>query len=275
MIEKAYGKINISLNLVGRRADGYHELDMVMVPVNVYDTVYMSKSDEMSFESDSELRWDESNIMYKAVELMKHEYNIKSNYKIRLIKRIPAQAGMAGGSADCAAVLRLINRIEKLGLTAEQLAQTGVRLGADVPFCIYQQAARVKGIGERIRVLADHEKYQVILIKPQEGVSTAEAFRSADNGECEHPDMDLVEEKYLKHELTQDVMGNSLQQPAIKLVPVIADIINECRKAGFDKVLMTGSGSTVFVLHDGESDVAPFVRRMKKKYIFVINTQII
>ena len=106
MIEKAYGKINISLDIVGKRSDGYHELDMIMVPVGIYDTLYLKKDKEMSFVSNCALRWDESNLIYKAVMLMKKTFSLDSNYSIRLIKRIPEQAGMAGGSADCAAVRR-------------------------------------------------------------------------------------------------------------------------------------------------------------------------
>lgn len=275
MIEKAYGKINISLDIVGKRSDGYHELDMIMVPVGIYDTLYLKKDKEMSFVSNCSLRWDESNLIYKAVMLMKKTFSLDSNYSIRLIKRIPEQAGMAGGSADCAAVMRLINKVEKLCLSREELAGLGVKLGADVPFCIYQEAARVKGIGEKIRALPEHEKYDVVIIKPDKGVSTAAAFKMADEGECLHPGMDKVEELYLSHGELETVMGNSLQQPAISMLPEIEDILNECKKAGFTKSLMTGSGSAVFALVEKHQNVTEFIKRMKKKYKFTYKTQII
>lgn len=275
MIEKAYAKINISLNIVGKRSDGYHELDMIMVPVNIYDTLYLKKSQEMSFVSDCALKWDSSNLIYKAVMLMKETYSLNNSYSIRLIKRIPEQAGMAGGSADCAAVMRLINRVEKLGLSKEELADLGVRLGADVPFCIYQQAARVQGIGEKIRLLPEYEKYDVLIIKPEKGVSTKLAFEMADNNECKHPDMDEIEKLYLNHGELEKVMGNSLQIPAIKLLPDIEEIINECRNKGFNKCLMTGSGSAVFVLLEKHQNVSLFINELKKKYNFAYKTQII
>lgn len=275
MIEKAYAKINISLNIIGRRTDGYHELDMIMVPVSLYDTIYMSKAREMSFESDTALGWNEGNLMYRAVELMKERFDLRSNYRVKLIKRIPEQAGMAGGSADCAAVLRLINRLEKLNLSNEQLAEIGVSLGADIPFCVYQKPARVQGIGEKIRLLEDHKRYDVILIKPSEGVSTGKAFNLADSSECEHPDMDKVEECYLKQEGLEKVMGNSLQKPAISLLPAIGEIIEEARAAGFDRVLMTGSGSAVFILVNEKDDVRKMMKHYQKKYKFVTKCHII
>ena len=275
MIEKAYAKINISLNVVGRRDDGYHELDMIMVPVSLYDTIYMNKAEKMSFESNTSLKWDETNLMYRAVMLMKEIYGIDSNYRVKLIKRIPEQAGMAGGSADCAAVLRLISRLEKLGLSREELAQLGVKLGADVPFCVYQQPARVQGIGEKIRLLGEHDRYDVLIIKPEEGVSTGKCFALADGTECEHPDMDKVEECYLNQKGLEKVMGNSLQKPAISLLPEIGEIINEAKSMGFDKVLMTGSGSAVFVLVHENEDVRKIMLCFKKKYKFVFKCHII
>ena len=275
MIEKAYAKINISLNIVGKRADGYHELDMIMVPVNIYDTLYLKKSREMSFVTESELKWDNSNLIYRAVMLMKETYSLNSNYSIRLVKRIPEQAGMAGGSADCAAVMRLINKVEKLGLSNGELADLGVRLGADVPFCIYQQAARVQGIGEKIRLLPEHEKYDVLIIKPEKGVSTKLAFEMADTGDCEHPAMDEVEKLYLSHGELEKAMGNSLQKPAIILLPEIGEILNDCKKAGFNRCLMTGSGSAVFVLLAKHQNVTEFRKSLLKKYKFVCKTQII
>ena len=275
MIEKAYAKINISLNIIGKRADGYHELDMIMVPVSLYDTVHLNRAEEMSFESNTSLGWNEGNLMYRAVELMKDRFDLKSNYRVRLIKRIPEQAGMAGGSADCAAILRLINRLEKFGLTDEQLAEIGVSLGADVPFCVHQKPARVQGIGEKIRLLGEHDRYDVIIVKPSEGVSTGRAFALADSSEGEHPDMDKVEECYLKQEGLEKVMGNTLQKPAISLVPVIGEIIEEARSAGFDKVLMTGSGSAVFMLIDGNENVRKMMNQYQKKYKFVTKCHII
>lgn len=275
MIEKAYAKINISLDIKGRRADGYHELDMIMVPISLYDTLYMSRADEMSFESNTSLGFDEGNLIYKAVMLMKETFKLQSDYRIKLIKRIPEQAGLAGGSADCAAVLRLINRIEKLGLSEEQLAELGVKLGADVPFCIYQKAARVQGIGEKIRLLPQYERYDAVLIKPDEGVSTGKCFTIADSTDCDHPDMDEVEKCYLKHEGLEKVMGNSLQKPAISLLPAIGDIINECRKLGYEKVLMSGSGSAVFVLTERNEDVRKILKTFKKKYKFAAKYHIL
>ena len=182
---------------------------------------------------------------------------------------------MAGGSADCAAVLRLINRLEKLGLNTKELADIGVKLGADVPFCVYQQPARVQGIGEKIRLLGEHDRYDILIIKPEEGVSTGKCFALADSTECEHPDMDKVEECYLAHNGLEKVMGNSLQKPAISLLPEIGEIINEARMMGYDRVLMTGSGSAVFILIQKNEDTRKISNHFKKKYKFVSKYHII
>ena len=275
MIEKAYGKVNISLDIVGIREDGYHLLDMIMVPVNIYDTLEMVKAEETTFTSNTDLPYDSGNLIYKAVELMKKEFSISSNYRIKLIKRIPQQAGMAGGSADAAAVLRLINRLEKLNLSNQQLADLGVRLGADVPFCVYQKPARVQGIGEKIRLLDLKQTYGIVIVKPFEGVSTREAFRLADSSECVHPDMDEVERRFLNHDDPQSVMGNSLEASAISLVEQISEVKQEMKKAGFASPLMTGSGSAVFALLDGAEKVRKLPENWKKRFDFSAITSII
>ena len=275
MKEKAYGKINVGLNIVGKREDGYHLLDMIMVPVDIYDTLEITIADNTSFTSNTSLPWDKRNLIYRAVELMKERYGLKHEYEVRLTKRIPEQAGMAGGSSDAAAALRLINRLEKLDLSLEQLAEIGVRLGADVPFCVYSRPARVQGIGEKIRLLELKEGYDVLLVKPAKGVSTAECFRLADESDCAHPDIDELERRFLNHEDMTGIIGNSLEASAIKLLPEIAEIKQELIREGFANPLMTGSGSAVFALLEKGIDCEGFINKGQKKYDFCIKTTLL
>lgn len=274
MIELAYGKINISLDVIGKMANGFHELDSIMVPVSLHDTLYINKAAEDSFESNTDLQYDDSNLIYKAVKLMRERYSLKGGLRIKLIKRIPQQAGLGGGSADAAAVLRLLNRLYKLHLSKDQLALLGEELGSDVPFCVYQKSARCTGRGEKIRLLASHAGYKVVLIKPEQGVNTKEAFELTDREEILHPDMDRIEEAYVKHEPLEDLLGNSLEKAAVTLVPEIKEIEERCRELGFKEVVMTGSGSTVFVLAEKGRHLRELVEDMKKKYDFVLETEI-
>jgi 4-diphosphocytidyl-2-C-methyl-D-erythritol kinase len=274
MIELAYGKINISLDVVGKMANGFHELDSIMVPVSLHDTIYINKAAEDSFESNTDLQWDDSNLIYKTVKLMRERYGIKGGLRIKLIKRIPKQAGLGGGSANAAAVLRLLNRLYKLHLSRDELAQLGAELGSDVPFCVYQKAARCKGRGEKIRLLGSHAGYKAVLIKPEQGINTKEAFELTDREQILHPDMEIIEKAYVNHEPLEELLGNSLEKAAIKLVPEIGEIKNRCRELGFKEVIMTGSGSTVFVLAEKERHLRELVEEMKKKYDFVLETEI-
>ena len=274
MIELAYGKINISLDVVGRMANGFHELDTIMVPIKLHDTLYIDRADQDSFESNVNLSWDKNNLIYKAVMLMREKYSLKGGLSIRLVKRIPQEAGLGGGSADAAAALRLLNRMYKLHLSLAELAELGEQLGSDVPFCVYQRSARCKGRGEEIRILPDNPNYKIVLIKPEKGVSTAEAFKLTDSEKIYHPDMDTIEKAYVSHKPLKGLLGNSLERAAIRLVPEIKAIKENCINMGFENTIMTGSGSTVFVLAEKGRHLRKLALEMKKKYDFVIVTEI-
>lgn len=165
MKEFANAKVNLGLDVVGERADGYHLLDMIMVPLALGDDIDIEISDEDCFTSNTSLGWDKGNLMYRAVELMRQEYGIREHFKIDLHKRIPMQAGLAGGSADCAAVMRAVNVLCDLGLSEAELMKLGVRLGADVPYCIFNKPARVQGIGEVVSPIEIKKNYHILLVK--------------------------------------------------------------------------------------------------------------
>ncbi|MGL5978567.1 MAG: 4-(cytidine 5'-diphospho)-2-C-methyl-D-erythritol kinase [Erysipelotrichaceae bacterium] len=248
---QANAKINLALDVVTRLDNGYHDLDMIMMPLALHDEIELSCSDDMQYVIDgSDLAMDEHNTIVKAVNLMKATFAIEQNFHIKVTKHIPMQAGLAGGSADAAAVLRGINSLLNLGLGIETLASLGKQIGADVPFCVYNTCARVKGIGEKIRPISNTLQTHVLLVKPNVGVSTPEAFRTLDFTTLHHPDIDAMEQALTNRDWDALVAttGNSLEQSAFVLAPSVAQIKQELQELGFSYVLMSGSGSTVFAL---------------------------
>lgn len=270
MKEFANAKINLGLNVVGEREDGYHLLDMIMVPLTLGDEIDIELSDQDCFSSNTSLGWDKGNLMYRAVELLRQKYGVKEHFHITLDKRIPMQAGLAGGSADCRAVLRAVNQLCQLDLSLQELMDLGVTLGADVPFCLFNKPARVKGIGEDVRGISIKKKYHVLLIKPEEGVSTAEVFRAYKP--TVSYDMDALENRLCHGEKLP--LGNALEQPAMEILPQIRTIKQQCLDLGYDDVLMSGSGSCVFVLSTRKRELNKIYSYMKNIYSFVIMSEI-
>lgn len=275
---KAHAKINLCLNVVCKREDGYHELEMIMVPLSLHDTIYIEAAEEDLFTcSDESLAMDEHNTVVKAVYLMREHFHIQQAFHIHVDKKIPAQAGLAGGSADGAAVIRGIAQYMKLNVSIEELAQLGKQIGADVPFCVMQTCAIVKGIGEKITPFAMHCDFDILLVKPEEGVPTGKAFSMLNFEACPHPDCDKVK-SYLeedKFDNLSEVISNSLEYSAFQIVPVIEDIKNELKCLGFPAVLMSGSGSTVFALTRDKKQLEQAETYMKKKGYYVCRTHII
>lgn len=247
----AYAKINLCLDVIGKRPDGYHELDMIMMPLCLHDTLQVEIAAEDSFTcSLPQLRMDASNTVVKAVELMRRTYGIQTHFHIHVDKKIPAQAGLAGGSADGAAVLRAIRALCKVDVSLPQLAQLGKQIGADVPFCVLNRCAIVRGIGEILEPFIFTSDVYVVLVKPPQGVPTGKAFGMLDHAACPHPDVQKVKAVLCTHDYAAlaDVIANSLEYSAFQLVPEIEHIKKQLQAMGCDAVLMSGSGSTVFTL---------------------------
>ena len=180
---KAYGKINLGLDVLGKRDDGYHDLDMIMQSVDLHDVITITKNDsgEITVKSNtSKIPNDKSNLAYRAAKLLMEEFNIEKGVEIEIEKNIPISGGMAGGSADCAAVLKGMNKLFKLKLTEQQLMARGVRLGADVPFCIMGKTARAEGIGEVLTPIPNKLKGYLVIAKPPISVSTGFAYGQID-----------------------------------------------------------------------------------------------
>lgn len=276
---RAYAKINLALDVISKREDGYHELEMIMAPITLHDLIYINViEDGIKIESNSTIMpVDQRNIMYKVAVLMKERYIIKKGIKIYVYKHIPTQAGLAGGSADGAAVIKAINKLFHLNLTNEQMAAIGKEVGADIPFCIYQKLALVSGIGEKLSFIDQSFECKVLLVKPKKGVSTKKAFSSLDLSRASHRDCHLmakgIEEN--DYQVVINNLQNTLEKPSIKMVPEIEMIKQEMIKIGFDGALMSGSGSCVFALTKSDEILDKGFKYFKGKYYFVRKTEIL
>lgn len=269
---KAYAKINLTLDVVKKRDDGFHELDMMMVPITLHDTLKVSFSDHDEIIcGTNQFPNDETNTIYKAIQLMRDSYAFTEHFKVEVTKCIPMQAGLAGGSADGAAMLRAINEMCHLDKDLQELIPIAKKIGADVPFCLLNTSARVKGIGEKIEPFSIESDFYIVLVKPEEGVSTKEAFAGIDFEHCLHPDVSLTQQALLdnNYELFCSSIGNTLEQSAMQITPEVQMIKEELYKENFDAVLMSGSGSSVFALTKDKEKAKEVVEELQMKYDFV------
>lgn len=245
---KAAAKLNFSLDILGIRPDGYHEMDMVMQTIDLFDDVELSKAGTISVFSDGSPDGPE-NLAWKAAEAFFRAAKRSGGARIRLTKRIPAQAGMAGGSADAAAVLIGLNALYDARLSPEALRDAGLSVGADVPYCLIGGTARVRGIGEIVEPMPPFLSGYLVVAKPAIGISTAEAFRRFDRAEnLRHPDIAALLSVMEKGQLDalSLFMENVLEQSEQN--ETIETLRQELLKNGALAARMTGSGSAVFGL---------------------------
>lgn len=254
---KAPAKINLSLDVLHKRPDGYHEVEMVMTTIDLADRIELKELRQDEIRIDSHNRFvpdDHRNLAFQAAKLLKETYHIKKGVSISIDKAIPVAAGLAGGSSDAAAVLKGLNQMWQLGLSLEELADLGSQIGSDVSFCVFGGTALATGRGEKITPLPTPPNCWVVLAKPQIGVSTAEVYRNLKLEEVRHPNTKamieaIVEQNYEK--VCQNV-GNVLESVTLKMHKEVAQIKEQMIRSGADAVLMSGSGPTVFALvqHD-------------------------
>ena len=254
IVLKSYGKINLGLDVLRRREDGYHEVRMIMQTVGLYDLLTMKKIKDDKIQMTCNLTFlptDERNLVYKAVKLMKDKYHIKDGVEINLNKRIPVAAGMAGGSSNCAAALKGMNQLFDLGLSIDELCEIGVTLGADVPYCIWGGTALSEGIGEKLsRVDAMPECY-ILIAKPGISVSTAFVYQNLNlSGLAKYPDIDGMLECLRTKDLKGicDRLENVLETVTIKEYPIIEEVKKHLMDQGAMGALMSGSGPTIFAI---------------------------
>ena len=256
---KAMAKINLGLDVVGKRPDGYHELRMVMQMINLYDKVNIEKTPKNGIQVETNLSFlpvNENNIVYKAAKLLMDEFHIQDGVKISLEKHIPVAAGMAGGSSGGAAVLFGMNRLFNLRLNKRELMARGVRLGADVPYCLLRTTALSEGIGEILTTLKPMPDCTIVVAKPAVSVSTKTVFGKLKLDEIrQHPDIDAIVRAINDGDLgaIADHMGNVLETVTIRDYPVIGEIKELMKTMGARGALMSGSGPTVFGIFDDEA----------------------
>jgi 4-diphosphocytidyl-2-C-methyl-D-erythritol kinase len=258
LLIKAPAKINLSLDVLHKRPDGYHEVEMVMTTIDLADRIEMSLLDKDTIKINSQNRFvpdDQRNLAYQAARLLKERFNVKKGVSITIEKTIPVAAGLAGGSSDAAATLRGLNKLWQLGLSIDELATLGSEIGSDVSFCVYGGTALATGRGEMIEQLPAPPTCWVVLAKPFIGVSTAEIYRRLQIDGIHHPNtkemVRAIEEKDFKRVCHH--VGNVLEEVTLDLHPEVALIKDQMRRFGADAVLMSGSGPTVFSLVEHDS----------------------
>ena len=258
---KALAKINLGLDVLGKREDGYHDVRIIMQTIHLYDRVEIKKTRSPHIHVETNLYYlpvNEDNLVYRAAKLMKDEFQIKEGVRIVLQKFIPVAAGLAGGSSDAAAVLVGMNRIFNLGLKQNKLMELGLKIGADVPFCIMRGTALAEGIGEKLTALPPMPKCPVLIAKPAISVSTKTVYEGLKLYDgMEHPDIDGVMESIQQKDLKGVAfhMGNILETVTIPMYPVIKDIKNLMMDNGALNAMMSGSGPTVFGLFPNEKEI--------------------
>lgn len=253
LLIKAPAKINLTLDVLGKRSDGYHEVEMVMTTIDLADRLELNevKEDRISILSHSRyVPGDERNLAYQAAKLLKERCGIRQGVEISINKVIPVAAGLAGGSSDAAATLKGLNELWQLGLSIEELAALGSEIGSDVAFCVHGGTALARGRGEKITKLSPPPSCWVILAKPSIGVSTSEIYGNLDISRIPHPDTEAmiraIQEK--DYEGVCQNMGNALESVTLSMYPEVLHIKNQMERFGADSVLMSGSGPTVFGL---------------------------
>lgn len=255
---KALAKINLGLDVLRRREDGYHEVKMIMQTIGLHDDLEIRKTKTPGIQVKTNLYYlptNENNLVYKAAKILMDEFQIQDGVSIQLKKRIPVAAGMAGGSSDGAAVLWGINQMYGLGLSMQALMERGVRLGADVPYCIQRGTALAEGIGEKLSVLPPMPKCTILIAKPGISVSTKFVYENLHANDLkpeQHPDVDSMIEAMRQKDLGLlcSRMGNVLETVTIPAYPVIDEIKRTMMDNGAIGSMMSGSGPTVFGIFD-------------------------
>lgn len=258
---KAYAKINLGLDVTGKREDGYHIVRMIMQNVDLFDTLTFEDNDTgvISLKANKDtIPTDGSNLICKVANQLKETYGVSKGADITLEKRIPVAAGMAGGSTDGAAAYIALNELWGLGLSKEELCKLAVKLGADIPYCIIGGTALAEGIGEELTIIKDMPKCHILIAKPPIDVSTGWVYKELDSQtDTVHPDIDGVRDAIENGDLYKmcDLIGNVLEDVTASKYEVIGKIEKIMEDNGAVRAFMTGSGPTVFGIYDDETKI--------------------
>ncbi len=270
---KAYAKINLGLDVVGKRDDGYHLVRMIMQNVDIYDTLSFRDNDSGEiklFSESGKVPLDGRNLICKVAALLKEKYSVDRGVDITLEKRIPVAAGMAGGSTDGAAAFLALNELWGLGLSKQELCELAVGLGADIPYCIVGGTALSEGIGEELTTIKDVPECVIVIAKPDIDVSTGWVYKELDSREItEHPDIDgiraAIEEGDLKGMCRR--ISNVLEPVTVSKYPVITEIEKILEDHGAIRAFMTGSGPTVFAIYDNRERAMEGLQALKETHL--------
>lgn len=280
-VVKSYAKINICLNVAGKRDDGYHELDMVMLPIELHDTILISKEKQNAKDNfitidDFAISADKYNTVATAITKLQKKCKFKEHFGVFVHKNIPIQAGLGGGSSNAAFTVKGINKVLKLDVDDEQMKHICEKLGGDVPFFVDCKPSRCQGIGEICTPITVKNDYYVLIVKPKAGCSTKEVYVAGDEMKLETYNVEKVIQCLNDgndDELAKCI-GNALEKPALKFVPEINEIKEKLKAFGLKIVLMSGSGSSVFALSTDKKLINKAFKEIQGEYT-VIKTKVI
>jgi 4-diphosphocytidyl-2-C-methyl-D-erythritol kinase len=268
VLEKAPAKINLSLDVLGKRGDGYHEVRMIMTSIDLADRVECGDLPENQIEVRASVPYvpeDERNFAYQAAHHIKAKYGIRRGVEITITKNIPVAAGLAGGSTDAAATIRALNRLWKLGMSYQEMLAVAEQIGSDVAFCLKGGTALATGRGEQLEALPPLPPCWVVLVKPTVSVSTAQIYKDLDSRPIEHPDVDAMLHAIDAGDFESicRLLGNCLEPVTMRKVADIAKIKSHMKEIGAEGILMSGSGPTVFALTQHESRMQRLINGMR------------
>lgn len=275
---KAFAKINLSIDVLGVREDGYHEVRMIMQSIGLYDTLEFNvrEKDIKIYCNNPYVPNDKRNTVYKVLELIKRLYNIPYGMEIDIDKKIPVAAGLAGGSSDAAAAIFAANKLWKIGMNSKEMADIGQQIGADVPFCLEGGTALAEGIGEKITRLPPVKGVYIVLAKPPIYISTRDVYRSLKLDEISvHPDIDLMVKSIKENNIRYlaNNMVNVLETVSAKKYPVIDEIKRIMIEFGSMGSIMSGSGPSVFGMFETKEDAEKCYNRLSDyiKEVYIVD----
>lgn len=273
MMYKSYAKINLAINIFNKLDNGYHELDMIMAQINLYDklTFKIINEDEIIINCNNKIiPTNQNNLIYQVITKVKNTFNITKGVKVDLYKIIPSRAGLGGGSSNAATTLNALNDLFKLNMSLQDKIAFTKDLGADIAFFYYNKMARVQGIGELVTPLKPNLKsLKIVIIKPKFGLSTKRVYQNLNISECAHPNIDKVQfalENNDYHQLIASI-DNSLQSSAISIKPDLDKLVDHLVQLGCDKALVSGSGSSIFAIYQDDQ----VVNNIKQSKLYLDN----
>ena len=273
MIKKAHAKLNLAIDILGRREDGYHYVDMISVPLELHDCLQIYELNE-NYETfitadDVTLSCDRDNLVHRAINMMKENYNIHRSYRVEIFKMIPTQAGLAGGSADAACLIRTIAKSSKEKIDLNHLVDLSKSYGADIPYCIFEKTARVQGIGEKLEFIDDKLNFNVLIVKPKQGLATKDVFALYDKiGQSKKPDIDalynLIKTNCSEKEIAP-LLYNGLTETAKTLCSDIENIFKMFEELNLCAYEMSGSGSACYAFSNDRKKLEEAAKVFDKK----------